>query len=175
MTSIGDFAEKLILNQVGSIKEGTEVLPSAADNGLAPAGKDISNVKVPDAFMKEILGESYSPQETPPAEGIPELVWNGDEPEQPIQALTEETAQQLVPLLEEVKNLLKEMTAAATTSGQIGTNMGGAPSKDNESWKKMEKSYGYIQSTPSNLPGTTPKKTRKAVLKASIKSKLKNK
>ena len=165
MESIGDFAEKLILNQVGSIKEGTEVPPSAQANGMAPAGKDISKVKVPDSFMKEVLGESFHPQDTPAEDVIPELVWAGDEDQPSVQSLTEETAQQLVPLLEEVRDLLKEMT----TAGSLGVNMAG-PQKDDESWAAMEKSYGYKPTKKPTLPGDS----RKAVLKQSIRAKLKN-
>ena len=121
MNSIGDFAEKLINEQVGNIKQGKQLPPSQGSN-LTPNGKDISNVTVPDSFMKQVLGESFHPQETPAVEAIPELVW--EQPEESIapETLTEETAQQLVPLLEEVKSLLKEMTAAATMSGNIGVN-----------------------------------------------------
>ena len=163
MESIGDFAEKLILNQVGSIKEGKELPPSVQSDGLAPAGRDISNVEVPDSFMKEVLGESFHPQDTPAVDAIPELVWN--EPEQPKepQTLTEETAQQLLPLLEEVRDLLKEM---GTTAGMMGVNLAG-PGKVDTSYEKIEKGYGYTKPTSSG-------KSRKSILKQSIKAKLKN-
>ena len=177
MNSIGDFAERLINEQVGNIKQGKQLPPSQGGN-LTPDGKDITNVTVPDSFMKQILGENFHPQETPAAETIPELVWTQPEAPQPPQtlteeplgpqALTEETAQQLVPLLEEVKTLLKEMTAAATMSGNIGVNLGG-PAKDEESWEGMEKKYGYKKSIPSKLPGDS----RKSILKNSIKNRLK--
>jgi len=161
MNSIGDFAEQLILNQTKSIKEGKELPPQAKANGLAPAGRDISNVEVPDDFMRQVLGESFHHQDTPAADAIPELVWS--EAEAP-QSLTEETAQQRVPLLEEVRDLLKEMSAAATTTGQIGTNMAG-PQKDDSCIGKEEKKYGYISARPA--------KSKKDILKQSIKSKLK--
>lgn len=166
MKSIGDFAEQLILNQTQSIKEGKELPPQAKANGLAPAGRDISNVEVPDDFMRQVLGESFHPQDTPAAEAIPELVWSDAEPEQAPQSLTEETAQQLVPLLEEVRDLLKEMSAAATTTGQIGTNMAG-PQKDDGCISKTEKKYGYISARPAT--------SKKDILKQSIRSKLKRK
>ena len=162
MNSIGDFAEQLILNQTKSIKEGKELPPQAKANGAVPAGRDISNIEVPDDFMRQVLGESVHPQDTPPAETIPELVWSNEEPEQAPQSLTEETAQQLVPLLEEVRDLLKEMSAAATTTGQIGVNMAG-PQKDDVG--KTEKKYGYISARPAN--------SKKDILKQSIRSKLK--
>ncbi len=167
MQSIGDFAEKLINEQVGGIKSGKQ-LPPSQSNGMTPAGKDISNVEVPDSFMKEVLGEAFHPQDTPAVEEIPELVWSGDEGKLASQALTEETAQQLVPLLEEVRDLLKEM---GTTAGMMGVNMAG-PQKDNESYEQIEKGYGYIKAKPSNLPNLSGKTSKKAVLKASIRSKL---
>jgi hypothetical protein len=160
MNSIGDFAEQLILNQTQSIKEGKELPPQAKANGLAPAGRDISNVEVPDDFMRQVLGESFHPQDTPPADAIPELVWSDAEPEQAPQSLTEETAQQLVPLLEEVRDLLKEMS----TAGMMGVNMAG-PQKDDNCISKTEKKYGYISARPAN--------SKKDILKQSIKSKLK--
>jgi len=162
MHSIGDFAERLINEQVGNIREGKQ-LPPTHSVGSAPAGRDVSKVTVPDAFMKEILGESFTPQETPTTDSIPELVWSDSEEPKASQALTEETAQQLVPLLEEVKSLLKEMT----TAGMMGVNMGGT-TKDSESWEKMEKSYGYKSSKSSKLPGDS----RKKVLKSAISAKL---
>jgi len=164
MRSIGDFAESLINEQVGSIKEGKSLPPS--QQGLSPAGRDISNVEVPDSFMKQVLGEQFHPQDTPAADAIPEIVWEEpeatQEPKAP-ESLTEETAQQLVPLLEEVRDLLKEM---GTTTGMLGVNMAG-PQKDNESYEKMEKRYGYISAKPA--------KTRSEVLKQSIRNKLKKK
>ena len=166
MQGIGDFAERLINEQVGNIKEGKELPPGTPQNGLAPAGKDISKVKVPDSFMKEVLGESFHPQDTPTTDSIPELVWSDSEeaeaPPQEPEVLTEETIKQLVPLLEEVRDLLKEMTS----TGSIGVNMAG-PQKDSNSWAKIEKKYGYLTAKPA--------KTRKQVLKQSIRNKLKRK
>jgi hypothetical protein len=160
MKSIGDFAEQLILNQTQSIKEGKELPPQAKANGMAPAGRDISNVEVPDDFMRQVLGESFHPQDTPPVDAIPELVWSDAEPKQPTQALTEETAQQLVPLLEEVRDLLKEMSY----SGNMGVNLAG-PQKDTGCMTKDEKRKGYITARPAT--------SRKDILKQSIKSKIK--
>ena len=169
MDNIGNFAESLVLEQINNVQAGKELPPSAQpQKGPAPAGKDIRGVDVPDSFMKEILGEAYASQDAPSVDAVPELVWtdpNGEEEIQESQALTEETAQQLVPLLEEVKNLLKEMT----TTGMLGVNLAG-PQKKEDSWASQEKSYGYKSSTPSKLSGDS----RKTVLKNSIKSKLKN-
>ena len=163
MDSIGDFAQNLILNQVEGIREGKELPPNSGGNGLTPAGRDISKVKVPDSFMTELLGEAYHSQDTPAAEEIPKLVWtdpNDQEESKSPQSLTEETAQQLVPLLEEVKSLLKEMTSC----GMMGANLAGSQ-EDDESSEKLEKGYGYISAKPA--------KTKKEILKQSIRSKLK--
>jgi len=166
MDSIGDFAENLILNQVENITEGKELPPRAAGNGLTPAGRDISKVRVPDSFMTELLGEAYHPQDTPAVEEIPEIVWEQPEEPKAPQALTEETAQQLVPLLEEVKSLLKEMT----TAGMGGVKLGGTTkgNKSCESWANVEKGYGYKAPKASKLPGDS----RKKVLKSAISAKL---
>ena len=170
MDSIGDFAENLINEQLGGIKSGKQ-LPPSLGGGPTPVGKDIRDVVVPDSFMKQVLGENYHPQDTPATDkGIPELVWTEpeavEEPKAP-ESLTEETAQQLVPLLLEVRDLLKEM---GTTAGMLGVNLGGS-TKDDESWEKMEKGYGYKSSKSSKLPGDS----RKSILKQSIRNKLKKK
>jgi hypothetical protein len=157
--SIGDFAESLILGQVKNIKEGKEPSPIQKENGLAPAGRDISKVKVPDSFMKQILGEQFTPQDAEPVDSIPELVWNKEEPKpEPVQ-LNEQTLSQLIPLLEEVRDLLTEMT----TCGSIGVNLA---EPKGEAFEKTEKRHGYMSPTNS-------KKSKKAVLKASIAARLK--
>ena len=109
VNSIGDFAESLILGQVEDIKQGKSLPPKleeAKATANAPA-KDISNIEVPNEMMREILGEGFHPQDTPPAETMPELVWNQPEPEPEPQVITEETAQELISLVEEVKGNYK--------------------------------------------------------------------
>ena len=161
--SIGDFAERLIQESVGNIKSGKELPPSAPKKaGLAPAGMDISKVKVPNSFMKQILGEQFTPQESKPVDSIPELVWAGNEPKQEPQLMTEETAQELVPLLQQVIGLLQEMT----TTGSIGVNLAGPQKQKNVPFEKVEAKYGYKKATPAP-------KSRSQVLKASIKARLK--
>ena len=166
MKSIGDFAENLILNQTKNIQEGKELPPNLADaqaKSGAPAARDITNVDVPDDFMNQVLGEGFHPQDTPPAETMPEIVWTDSETEaeeaQPApQSLTEETAQQLVPLLEEVRDMLKEMmTVGTTTTGQLGPNMGPAPS---DPMGKDERDNGYVRlssSKPKRKPTSKQK------------------
>jgi hypothetical protein len=154
--SIGDFAESLILSQVEDIKRGKSLPPKleeAKATANAPA-KDISNVQVPDEMMRQILGEGFHPQDTPPAETMPELVWEEPESEPEPTIITEETAQELVSLLEEVRGMvsdLKEMT----TCGMLGVNMAGPVA---DPMKKLAKGYR--------------KPTRSSVLKNSIRRRL---
>ena len=143
MDSISSFAENLILNEVNDIQKGKAPLPSEGrQSKLAPAGKDIRNIKVPNSMMKEILGENFHPQEGSTVEAIPELVWTDSEQEEEISTppsiISESTAQQLVPLLEEVRNLLLEMTGATTSSGSIGVNLAG-PGISKKTRKKTRK------------------------------------
>ena len=148
MDSIGNFAENLILNQVNDIKTGKQLPPTVSEEKkTAPAGIDISETKVPDSFMKELLGEQFVPQQkTQVNESFPQLVWSEEEQEKEAEViqLTEETGQQLIPLLEEVRDLLKEMT----TVGGLGVNLGGEASCD--SFEREEKKLGYQKSQIPN-------------------------
>ena len=173
MDNIGDFAEQLVLGEVSNVQSGKSLPPSQIiQEGMAPAGRDIQRTEVPDSFMQEVLGDKYVSKAPVIEEAeMPELVWTdpeGSEPEPESQVLTEETAQQLIPLLEEVKGLLKEMTAAGTGSGNLGINLAG-PQKKSDSWESMEKSYGYKPTKKPILPGDS---TKKEVLKASIRNRL---
>ena len=173
MDSIGNFAESLIQDEVNNVITGKSAPPApAGQQQLAPAGKDISNVQVPSSFRNQVLSESFNAQETPPSDGFPELVWDNptDEKPKPV-IIAEETAQELIPLLLEVRSLLTEMmSAGATMSGNIGVNMAGPQTGGGESWEQMEKSYGYKSAKAPTLPGDS----RKKVLKQAIKNKLKN-
>jgi len=169
MKSIGDFAESLIMTQTQNIQEGKELPPDLADaqsRSGESAAKDITQVDVPDDFMKQVLGEGFHPQDTPPAESMPEIVWTDsdqEEEQKPTpQTLTEDTAQQLVPLLEEVRNLLKEMvTAGTSTAGNMGAHMGNAPS---DPMSSDERKRGYLTSRKP--------KNKRDVLKQSIRNSL---
>jgi hypothetical protein len=114
--------------------------------------------------MKQILGEQFTPQDAEPADSIPELVWTEnepkEEPKQETQLMTEETAQELVPLLRQVIDLLQEMT----TTGSIGVNLAG-PQK-NVPFEQIEKKLGYVK------PKVKALSTRSQVLKASIKARI---
>lgn len=162
MKSIGDFAENLIAEQIKGVKSG-KVMPTYNQpvGASTPQAPDISNVQVPDTFMKEILGESFHPQDTPASDSFPELVWNEEEQEEvtPV-PLTEETAQQILPLLEEVKGLLQEMCCAMTTAGNIGVNLAG-PQKDSSNFEREEAKRGYKKASAKNkLSATLRKRVR---------------
>lgn len=132
MKSIGDFAESLILGEVADVASGKASHPKASvsEQSLPPAGKDISKVKVPESFRKEILGESYQPVEEP-EEVVEEVVQEGE-------MITEETAQEMVSLLKDVRNLLSEMMTMGTTSaGSIGVNLA-EPTNPKKKKKKKE-------------------------------------
>jgi hypothetical protein len=168
MDSIANFAESLILGEVDAVKSGKALPPSLATEAhKAPAGKDIRNVEVPDEFMAQILGEDYEPAFT--------VVSEEEVPEEIVETstglLTESTGQELVTLLNEVKTLLKEMTMAATTTGQIGVNLAG-PGR-----KPIKGDPDYSQATPSPLKKhkSNPLQVRKNILKASIRSKVRKK
>ena len=182
MESISKFAEELIGQELNSIHEGKAVAPSTNTNTpkAAPAGKDIRNISVPDEFMQQILGESYHPQETISAEEMPEIVWTDSEEEaeevsknSTPEMLTESTAQNLIPLLEEVRNLLREMTAATTGSGNIGVNFAGPQASKGSSWAAIEKKYGYKKALKPTLSNNRLK--RKKALRQSIKRRIKKK
>ena len=155
MNSIGDFAESLILGQVEDIKKGKSLPPKLEEAKAASPGapaKDISDIEVPDSMMRQILGEGFHPQDTPPAESFPELVWDEPEPEpepEP-QVITEETAQELVSLVEEVRGMLADLKEM-TTAGMLGTNFGG-PCPD--PMKKLS-SKGYRKPTRSDILRST--------------------
>jgi len=130
MNNIADFAENLVLDEVKSISEGKTSLHSTTRSTptAAPGGKDIRDIQVPDSMMKEILGEAFHPQHTPPVDAIPQLVWSDSEEEEEAPKPTliaEERVEELLVLLREVKELLSEMTAATTGSGNIGINLAG--------------------------------------------------
>jgi hypothetical protein len=156
MQSIGSFAENLINEQVKDIKAGKVAPPIQGGQPQVPAGRDISNVEVPDDFMHSILGEQYTPPSQPEVQ--PEVQQEHSIVEEVNSLLTEETANQLITLLMEVKTLLKEM---GTTSGALGVNLGG---KGCSTSKSVRGSDGYIKPT---APAKRPKRkqTAKDILK----------
>lgn len=168
MDTISDFAESLVLNEVSKVREGKILPPAAQQQPGNPTGRDIREVQVPDSFMQQVLGEQYAPQEPPPADSIPELVWTDPNEEEVVQqphSITEETVERLVPLLEEVRNLLYEMSMAVTGTGNIGVNLAGPASKEKDSaddtWEKEEKKRGYRTPTADSTEGFISKERSK--------------
>ena len=159
MTSIGDFAESLISEELDGIKTGKVLPPSLQTSPTknAPAGKDIRDIKVPNSFMQEVLGESYVP--TQEEEIQPPIVEEEVEESPPI--LLEERVDELVSLLKDVKEMLSEMMGT-TTTGMGGINF--APHQIEEP-QCDDRERGYIKSTPAKMRP----KTRKEVFKSAMK------
>ena len=161
MESIGDFAASLIQGDIEAIQEGKQPSPRRDRNTpeVSPAQKDISNVDVPEDFMKSLLGEEYNPNPWP-SEELAEYEEPEVEPSSPITGeplpstslLTESQGNQIIDLLLEVKELVKEMTG--TFSGGLGVNLGG-PAATNPKPKRSQR-----------------KKSRKDVLKESLRHKV---
>lgn len=116
-------------------------------------GSDNSKVEVPAEFYELVTGSK--PKQARSAKAILEEatqieeVLEEEEEEEILEEsvlLTESTGQEIVSLLEEVRNLLSEMCG----TGSIGVNMGGPapdPMKDEEKKKlsKKEKLYNRIK------------------------------
>ena len=121
MNSLSDFAESLILGEV----EGRKVGKTSIGAQPAPGMLDISETSVPTNLLKQILGEEAIPEE--PVEEIQESEVE-ELVQEPTQGnlLTEETAQEMVSLLSEVRDLLQEM--CGTGVGSIGVNLSPGPS-----------------------------------------------
>jgi hypothetical protein len=118
--TMGEYAEKLI-------NEGL-VAPSKTTAAPAPKAEepnykqlDISKTKVPDSFMKQLLGESYVSKQ--PNKVHKKIVKEETKPQQHF--INEEKVDELISLLRDVKSLLMEMT----TVGNIGTNLAGPVQK----------------------------------------------
>ena len=149
MDSISSFAEKLILEEVENVKKGKVLPPSTKRNqpSMPSNVRDISEVQVPDSFMREVLGEEAIPfpgfdviKEEEPETELVEPIINQDDSS----LLTENTANELISLLRDVKSLLSEMSMAATTTGQIGVNLAG-PAKSKLKSKKLQRdNLGYL-------------------------------
>lgn len=177
MDTIGSFAENLINEELNNIQEGNSSPSMSSDSlKLTPAGKDIKNVDVPDYFRQQVLRESYNySNSTKNPTSFPELVWTDPESESESeeenstpQILTESTAQELIPLLREIKAMLQEMT----TAGMLGTNMAG-PQRVDRSFQNIETKHGYKKAKKSSLRSKKP--TRKQVLKKSIQRRIRKK
>lgn len=115
--TIGDFAEKLM--ESGAVKPQNKSAPVQTPKAPVFEQRDISKVQVPDDFMKQVLGNKYTPQRT--QNKVSKKVIQESTQVQPVQLLNEEKVDELISLLRDVKNLLSEMT----TAGSIGVNLAG--------------------------------------------------
>ena len=155
MTSIADFAESLILDEIKNVKEGKALPPSlsVSENKLAPAGKDIRNIDVPDSFMQEVLGEDYkSPPKPQLKEEVEEIQTELEPDDSEPRMISEEKADRIITLLTDVKKMLSEMgmaTFTGTSTGNIGNNFAGPsevspPRRSQRRKKKSRKSRKSI-------------------------------
>ena len=128
--TMGEFAEKLINS--GQVKLGdTKSSPVQKSKEPIYEQLDISNTKVPDSFMKKVLGEKYSPQQTP--NKVHKKVIKEEVKVQKAQVINEEKVDELISLLTEVKELLQEMT----TVGNLGVNLAGPKPTEKPKTKKQ--------------------------------------
>ena len=162
MTSIGDFAESLINEELQGIKSGKTLPPSLQTSTIknAPAGKDIRDIDVPDSFMQEILGEEYVPTKKAHIPEPEEVIEEEIEPSVAPTTISEEKAEQILSLLSDVKTLLSEMVGTGT--GGLGAQLGSTSNVQPCTYK----SGGYLKSKPAK------KKTKKSAMKQAMSSKL---
>tara|TARA_R110002020_G_scaffold281534_5_gene497272 strand:- start:41917 stop:42351 length:435 start_codon:yes stop_codon:yes gene_type:complete len=125
--NIGDFAEQLLAQGNTTPKLPQSSAPefnpteSFLPTSLEDQAPDISQVSVPDDFVSSLLEDRTSEEQPPQQEQV--------KPSAPIQE------SELHTLLSEVKVLLQEVKVQlveATTCGTIGTNQGGATTKEVE-------------------------------------------
>lgn len=134
MDSLSNFAESLILGEVEGRSQGKSTLGPQP----APGMVDISETSIPADMLRQVLGEEAIPEE--PVEAVEE-----EEVEEVVEEstqttlLTEETAQEMVTLLSEVRDLLQEM--CGTGVGSLGVNMGGAESKPKNTASRKARRY----------------------------------
>lgn len=114
--TIGEFAEKLMATGAVSPTKGTPA-PVRRPSEPIYEQKDISNIEVPDSFMKQVLGNKYVPQRKP-NKVVKKQIMEQTNP-QPIQLLNEEKMDELLSLLKDVRGLLIEMTNENTV-GSFG-------------------------------------------------------
>ena len=105
MGGIGDFAEMLINQQMA----GTSPSVQKASNVKQ---RDISRVEVPNDMMRDILSESFDVKVPEQEEVMEETVETTVQPINEDMLLTESTAKELIHSIQELKELLSEMTTA---------------------------------------------------------------
>ncbi len=121
--SISSFAEELLLNDMKQIHEGSLPYPNveAPQASPDPEQRDISTVKVTDAFRKELLGESYVPEmDISEIPAIP-FDFTGEKEKVNPELSPEDLLTQFNELLHDARRVLSEMTSV----GMLGVNMAG--------------------------------------------------
>jgi len=130
MGGIGDFAEMLINQQMAGTSPSVQKTSNVKQ-------RDISRVEVPNDLMRDILSESFDVKVPEQEEVVEETVETTVQPINEDMLLTESTAKELIHSIQELKELLSEMT----TAGMMGINFSGRkPTKP----KKQSKSYEYL-------------------------------
>lgn len=130
MGGIGDFAEMLINQQMAGTSPSVQKTSNVKQ-------RDISRVEVPNDMMRDILSESFDVKVPEQEEVMEETVETTVQPINEDMLLTESTAKELIHSIQELKELLSEMT----TAGMIGVNLSERkPTKP----KKQSKSYEYL-------------------------------
>lgn len=126
MGGVGDFAEMLINQQMA----GSSPSVQRASNVKQ---RDIRNVEVPNDLMRDILSESFDVEAPVTKETIEEPVQSINEDI----LLTENTAKELIHTIQELKDILVEMT----TAGGTGVNLGRSTPKKKRKSKKPSNEY----------------------------------
>ena len=126
MGGVGDFAEMLINQQMA----GSSPSVQRASNVKQ---RDIRNVEVPNDLMRDILSESFDVEAPVTKETIEEPVQSINEDI----LLTENTAKELIHTIQELKDILVEMT----TAGGTGVNLGQSTPKKKRKSKKPSNEY----------------------------------
>ena len=138
MGGIGDFAEMLINQQMAGTSPSVQKTSNVKQ-------RDISRVEVPNDLMRDILSESFDVKVPEQEEVVEETVETTVQPINEDMLLTESTAKELIHSIQELKELLSEMT---TTTGMVGTNFSRRKSTKP---KKKPKSYEYLLRNLKNL------------------------
>lgn len=120
MQSIASFAEDLISGEINDIKRGKKAAPLRESPLSESTQLDIRETVVPDSFMKNVLGEEFTPSE--------EEVIEED-------STLEELVKEFKHLLVEAREVLNEITMV----GSLGVNFAGPTHKSTKKKKKKSK------------------------------------
>jgi hypothetical protein len=134
--TMGEYAEKLMNSGLVS-SESKPQKPIQTKQEPVFEQKDISNIQVPNAFIKQVLGKEYkAPKQIKQSK---QIKVQEETQVQSIQLLNEEKIDELLSLLRDVKNLLSEMT----TVGSLGVNLAGPTLKDKKPKRFKSKSAAF--------------------------------